>query len=1133
MNIVTTAVKSLTKRGIILFLLLVISHVAMSDTYEITDQNLSNPQHVIYPTGFPATFSGVLTKTRLGTSSAVYSSINFVSPASGSYKVSLLSEQISGFAECIYNVRVAICNPERELAAIYSGSSETVTFERGVRYTVLITSYYVSGLPFANTNYSFDLTIGGGSVASYTVSYDPGLYGTGSRQTSTKTQNVALTLHGAIFTRTGYTQTGWSTRDGGDKVYDLNGSYTANSAITLYPFWTRDTTPESTLLSIYITGPSSVLCNGSATYSCVATMSDRTTKQVTPTWTITSGGMYASITSSGGLLTANNFATYPQSVTIAASYVENGVAQTATYTVTVEASVPSTKPDLSPSYTPDDWSSPLVVASSAYSTSSTVTTFYETDNLYLSWACLCSDASASETFRSVLYIDGVYTSYWDTHGLDKGCYTWVKGFSIGTLPVGNHTIKMVYDHDSAVLESNESNNTVTRSITIIAQNYSPSFSQTSATVGASGGTGSFTITWPSSSVSCQISLPIESWVTKSHTQQALSGSTLIKVSYTVEPNESAIQRSAFIPITINGVSYVFTITQSAASNPHLECKHDGGTYVRGSFSPTCTANGYTGDEVCNACGEVVRKGSQIAALGHVEGAGTVEDDKILYRCIRCGLELRSENVGPVFNVDSNGILTQVELNGCTDVSIPAMVKSIGDFALYGCADIMSVTIPDSVETIGFGAFYGCSGLASVVIPDSVTYLGDAAFCGCSKLSRVVFQGNAPTLGDGHVGAFNGVAEDCVAVVSRKSTGWGADMSATWAGLDLEYAGLSTIVLHKNDGTGGEYVMDVECGMNTALPGGAKDLKWAPRRGFRFMGWSTGGKSKVVTFKDKENVKDVLKVGETLDVYAIWQLDTAKSYAIQYIRNDGSGMVRTIGFNYGEQQKLNSVAALGFARRGYTFVGWATSTEDARNKKVWKPDMGMVSTAAEPGKLLQIYAIWTLTPGYYTIRFNKNDGSGAWRELGYEYGKNTTLPTIENGLGWTRPGYTFVGWRTKTEIDKGGTKIWLKDKGVTKTPIAAGKTLSIYAIWEPVSYGSAVCAGEGRIDGETPAPVVKTVQAIAYFEDGDSQTVEVRIESDGLTVVEFGGSAYCGYVGNGIGELLGPDGSLLLVVIAVD
>jgi len=71
----------------------------------------------------------------------------------------------------------------------------------------------------------------------YTITYRPGASGTGSQQTATKTKNVALQLKGAIFTRTGYTQIGWATSEGGAKAYDLGASYTANAAVTLYPVW--------------------------------------------------------------------------------------------------------------------------------------------------------------------------------------------------------------------------------------------------------------------------------------------------------------------------------------------------------------------------------------------------------------------------------------------------------------------------------------------------------------------------------------------------------------------------------------------------------------------------------------------------------------------------------------------------------------------------------------------------------------------------------------------------------------------------------------------------------------------------------------------------------------------------------
>lgn len=75
-------------------------------------------------------------------------------------------------------------------------------------------------------------------VPDYTVTYKPGANGTGSQTTDTKEYGDTLTLKGAIFTRTGYTQTGWATSDGGAQAYSLGGSYTANANQTLYPVWT-------------------------------------------------------------------------------------------------------------------------------------------------------------------------------------------------------------------------------------------------------------------------------------------------------------------------------------------------------------------------------------------------------------------------------------------------------------------------------------------------------------------------------------------------------------------------------------------------------------------------------------------------------------------------------------------------------------------------------------------------------------------------------------------------------------------------------------------------------------------------------------------------------------------------------
>ena len=71
----------------------------------------------------------------------------------------------------------------------------------------------------------------------YEVIYLPGTYGAGSAVTDMKPYNNILTLRGALFTRVGYTQVGWSTVDGGEKVYDFKDIYTKNEALTLYPVW--------------------------------------------------------------------------------------------------------------------------------------------------------------------------------------------------------------------------------------------------------------------------------------------------------------------------------------------------------------------------------------------------------------------------------------------------------------------------------------------------------------------------------------------------------------------------------------------------------------------------------------------------------------------------------------------------------------------------------------------------------------------------------------------------------------------------------------------------------------------------------------------------------------------------------
>lgn len=151
------------------------------------------------------------------------------------------------------------------------------------------------------------LTVTTNEVDSFTITYRPGTNGTGSVVTDTKTNGVALTLRGAIYTRTGYTQTGWATSDGGGKAYNLSASYTANAAATFYPYWTINTYT----VSYNANGGSGAPSAQTKTYNVTLTLSSTTPTRTGYTflgWS-TSNTATAATYSAGGSYTANASAT--------------------------------------------------------------------------------------------------------------------------------------------------------------------------------------------------------------------------------------------------------------------------------------------------------------------------------------------------------------------------------------------------------------------------------------------------------------------------------------------------------------------------------------------------------------------------------------------------------------------------------------------------------------------------------------------------------------------------------------------------------------------------------------------------------------------------------------------------------
>lgn len=98
------------------------------------------------------------------------------------------------------------------------------------------------------------------------------------------------------------------------------------------------------------------------------------------------------------------------------------------------------------------------------------------------------------------------------------------------------------------------------------------------------------------------------------------------------------------------------------------------------------------------------------------------------------------------------------LSALEKITIPAGVKTIGNYAFSGCTSLKQITLPSTIEYISYGAFRDCknlqrinlpsridtignnafenTGLEAVVLPKSMKLIGNRAFAGCGKLKSV-------------------------------------------------------------------------------------------------------------------------------------------------------------------------------------------------------------------------------------------------------------------------------------------------------------------------------------------------------------------------------------------------------------
>lgn len=169
-----------------------------------------------------------------------------------------------------------------------------------------------------------------------------------------------------------------------------------------------------------------------------------------------------------------------------------------------------------------------------------------------------------------------------------------------------------------------------------------------------------------------------------------------------------------------------------------------------------------------------------------------------------------------------------------------------------------------------------------------------------------------------------------------------------------------------------------------------------RQGYTFNGWTGSDLS------DKTYTVSI-STGSTGNLSFTANYD-ANLNSLLFNANGGVGETPEMLIETDKTVKLNICA---FSRKGYDFVGWATSQN---GEKVYSD--GQNYTMGVNSEYV-LYAVWKIKT--YTIEYNLNNGTAPSNKQSYTV--ETESFTLENPL---RDGYTFIGWSGTDIADKSTT-----------------------------------------------------------------------------------------------------------------
>ena len=100
---------------------------------------------------------------------------------------------------------------------------------------------------------------------------------------------------------------------------------------------------------------------------------------------------------------------------------------------------------------------------------------------------------------------------------------------------------------------------------------------------------------------------------------------------------------------------------------------------------------------------------------------------------------------PIFKIEDS-VLISCELNGCTAITIPADVKTIGKMC-FASTDVEEVILPEEIKCIESKVFADCFNLKKINFPEGLETVKDRAFMNCGSLVEVILPTTLTKIGD--------------------------------------------------------------------------------------------------------------------------------------------------------------------------------------------------------------------------------------------------------------------------------------------------------------------------------------------------------------------------------------------------